>query len=122
MVLKPQRPASLLTSIRCTGTGTGQAALGLITHFGQVVATDASLRQLARARRDATISYVAAAAERMPFQSASVDLITVARALHWLDVERFSEERHLRRATPFNPTLCTAEPGASTESVNARTG
>src|SRR6266496_4940677 len=39
-------------------TGSGQAALGLATHFERVVATDASAAQLAAARRHPRVRYL----------------------------------------------------------------
>lgn len=73
-------------------TGNGQAALGLTPHFDAVVATDASHRQIALARPHPKISYLVAPAEHTPLRDASVDLVTVSLALHWLDLDRFYAE------------------------------
>src|SRR5580704_8188572 len=64
-------------------TGNGQAATELAEHFRAVVATDASRQQLAEAPAHDRIAYVVAAAERSPIASSSVDLVTVAQAIHW---------------------------------------
>jgi SAM-dependent methyltransferase len=75
------------------GTGNGQAALGLADRFRSVVATDISPPQLVvGARLDERIGYVVAAAERPPLADRSVDLVTVALALHWFDLDRFYAE------------------------------
>lgn len=77
------------------GTGNGQAALGLAHDFRIVIATDVSLPQVAAgARRDGRITYVVATAERPPLADGSVDLVTVALALHWFDLDRFYAEVH----------------------------
>lgn len=75
-------------------TGSGQAALMLARHFDAVVATDASATQIENATHAANIEYRVAPAERSEFEDASVDLITVAQALHWFDVAAFYAEAH----------------------------
>ncbi len=70
--------------------GSGQAAAGLAAHFATVVATDAAPAQLAQA--PAGLPRVVALAEAMPLARCSVDAVTVAQALHWLDLERFYAE------------------------------
>lgn len=71
------------------GTGNGQAAVALAELFDDVVATDASSRQIANAELHPRITYVVAPAEEPPLASQSVDLVTVAQALHWFDLPRF---------------------------------
>ncbi|MDX1604759.1 MAG: class I SAM-dependent methyltransferase [Candidatus Competibacterales bacterium] len=73
-------------------TGSGQAALALTRHFTQVVATDASAEQIASAGTHPRIDYRVAPAECSGLETASVDLITVAQALHWFDRSRFYAE------------------------------
>lgn len=74
------------------GSGNGQAALGLAPYFEHVVATDPSEEQLRNAFRHEKVSYCVALAERSCVRPASVDLVTVAQALHWFDPPRFFEE------------------------------
>lgn len=73
-------------------TGTGQAAVGLATHFRQVIATDASAAQVAHAVPHPRVEYAVARAEDCGLDDASVDLVTVAQALHWLELEPFYAE------------------------------
>jgi ubiquinone/menaquinone biosynthesis C-methylase UbiE len=73
-------------------TGNGQAALGLTPHFRRVVATDASDAQLSQARPHDRIDYLVCPAERTPLPGASVDLVTVAQAFHWLELPQFYDE------------------------------
>ncbi len=75
-----------------SATGNGQAAAALRAHFRTVIATDASLRQVALAPRLDRVGYAAARSEASPIASRSIDLITVATALHWLDHEAFYHE------------------------------
>jgi SAM-dependent methyltransferase len=74
------------------GTGNGQAAVALAGFFDEVIATDASASQLAAAEAHPRVTYLIAHAERCPLPAGSVDLITVAQALHWFDLERFYGE------------------------------
>lgn len=71
------------------GTGNGQAALGLAEHFDRVVATDASAEQIRLAVPHQRIEYRAEAAEDVSLDPRSTDLVTVATAAHWFDLERF---------------------------------
>ncbi len=73
-------------------TGNGQAAIGLATRFAHVIATDASEAQLAHAEPHPRIDFRQAAAEASGLDSGSADVVTVAQALHWLDVAAFFEE------------------------------
>ena len=70
-------------------TGNGQAALSLVAHFAQVVASDASPEQLIRSQAHPQIRYLVAEAESPPAEAQGADLVTVAQALHWFDFERF---------------------------------
>ena len=73
-------------------TGSGQAALGLAPHFGQVIASDFSPDQLRHARTHARIGYIVARAESSALRDACIDLVTAAQALHWLDLGAFFAE------------------------------
>lgn len=74
------------------GTGSGQAAVDLTHFFDAVTATDTSAEQLAFAPKHPRIQYIEAPAESVPLDDASVDLITVASALHWFELEAFYAE------------------------------
>ncbi len=67
----------------------------LAPRFDEVVATDASPEQIAAAVPCVGVRYSVAPAEASGLESASVDLVTVAQALHWFDHDRFYAE--LRR-------------------------
>lgn len=74
------------------GTGNGQAAVGLAAHFERVYATDASDDQIAQAIPHAHVDYRVAPAEKSGLADGSVDLVSVAQALHWFDLARFYQE------------------------------
>lgn len=73
-------------------TGTGQAAVPLAKRFGVVLATDASPQQLRSAARDVRVRYAAGLAEAAPVRTGWAGVVTVAQALHWLDLPRFYAE------------------------------
>ena len=73
-------------------TGNGQVATSLAPFFDNVIATDASQSQLAQAKPLFNIEYRMAKAEVSGLSSHSVDLITVAQAIHWFDFEPFFAE------------------------------
>ncbi len=72
--------------------GNGQATIDLVTRFGRIVATDASKEQIASAIPHPNIDYRVAPAEESGLESNSVELITVAQALHWFNLDRFYAE------------------------------
>lgn len=74
------------------GTGNGQCALGLAEHFDRVLATDASAAQLREAMPHPRVEYRLASAEVSGLPPTSVDLVTVAQALHWFDLPSFYAE------------------------------
>lgn len=73
-------------------TGNGQAAVDLAEFFERVVATDASEEQIALAIPHPKVEYRRALAEDSGLESGSVDLVTVATAVHWFDLDRFYAE------------------------------
>lgn len=100
---RPQYPAALYEYLlrHCPArelawdcaTGNGQAALDLARHFPRVIATDLSDTQIRNAAPDPRIEYrILRAEEPLPVADASVDLITVAQAIHWFDLDRFYAE------------------------------
>lgn len=70
-------------------TGNGQSAQELSKYFSQVLATDASTRQIEQATKRKNIIYSVSVAEQTSIETGSVDLVTVAQALHWFDLEKF---------------------------------
>jgi SAM-dependent methyltransferase len=80
------------------GCGSGQASTALAEHFQVVHATDVAPEQIAAARPHARVQYSVAPAEHSGLGAASVDLVTVAQALHWFDVQAFyAEARRVAR-------------------------
>jgi len=72
--------------------GSGQASIDLTAHFEHVIATDASVQQIKAAKPHPKIEYRVASAEASGLPNQSVDLITVAQALHWFNLEAFYAE------------------------------
>jgi SAM-dependent methyltransferase len=79
------------------GCGNGQLSVGLARHFARVVATDASPQQIASAEPHPRVRYAAAPAGASGLAGGSVDLVTVAQAAHWFDLDAFYGE--VRRVT-----------------------
>jgi SAM-dependent methyltransferase len=80
------------------GCGSGQASVALAEHFATVHATDVAAEQIAAAKPHPRIRYAVAPAETSGLADGSVDLVTVAQALHWFDVEAFyAEARRVAR-------------------------
>ncbi len=72
--------------------GTGQVARELSRRFTRVLARDISPEQVEQAPRAANIEYSIGAAEQSGYPDESIDLICVAQALHWFDLEAFFGE------------------------------
>lgn len=73
-------------------TGSGQAAGMLANYFAEVIATDASAAQIKHTVAKDNIRYEVALAEQSGIASTSIDLITVAQALHWFNLDQFATE------------------------------
>ncbi len=99
---RPTYPAALFDWLReqCAthervwdcGCGNGQASVALAAHFMHVHASDASAGQIAHATPHPRVRYAVAPASASGLDDASVDLVTVAQALHWFADERFYDE------------------------------
>lgn len=74
------------------GTGNGQSAVGLANYFEKVYATDPSEQQISNAVSHPKIIYKVEKAENSRLENNSVNIITVAQALHWFDFEKFYSE------------------------------
>ncbi len=70
-------------------TGSGQAAVSLAKYFEVVQATDASSEQLEHAFAHPKVHYSVQSAETANFVAQSFDLVAVAQALHWFDLDTF---------------------------------
>lgn len=73
------------------GTGNGQAAQALATTFKTVLATDISVEQMNNAHKANNILY-SVGGEQTTFPDQSINLVTVAQAIHWFDRTKFYQE------------------------------
>ncbi|MES2780497.1 MAG: class I SAM-dependent methyltransferase [Bacteroidota bacterium] len=74
------------------GTGNGQAAVDLAAYYDNVYASDPSEQQIKHSIQHPNIIYAIENAEQSSLPDQSVDLITVANAMHWFDLDLFYEE------------------------------
>ncbi|MDD5472004.1 MAG: class I SAM-dependent methyltransferase [Sideroxydans sp.] len=74
------------------GAGSGQATVQLASRFEQVLATDISSAQLAAAPAMPNVTARVAPAEDCGLPDYSLDLVTVAQAMHWFDLDTFYAE------------------------------
>ncbi|MDB5813616.1 MAG: Methyltransferase type 11 [Rhodocyclales bacterium] len=74
------------------GCGSGRATQGLSERFVSVIGTDLSAAQIALAPSSRNVRYVVTPAHQSGIASATVDLVTVAQALHWFDLVPFYAE------------------------------
>jgi SAM-dependent methyltransferase len=73
-------------------TGNGQAAICCAKYFARVEATDISAEQIQNSLPHPRVHYSVSPAEQSRFESDSFDLIVVATAVHWFDLEKFYRE------------------------------
>eukprot|EP00057_Strongylocentrotus_purpuratus_P012545 XP_011667019.1 PREDICTED: putative methyltransferase DDB_G0268948 isoform X2 [Strongylocentrotus purpuratus] len=77
------------------GCGSGQFTQSLARHFDRALGFDISEAQIEEAKKHNQFSHVEysiAPAERLPLEDGSVDLLTVASAVHWFDMPAFTRE------------------------------
>ncbi|XP_010246243.1 PREDICTED: putative methyltransferase DDB_G0268948 [Nelumbo nucifera] len=104
------------------GTGSGQSAKSLAGIYKNVVATDTSQEQLAFASKLPNIRYQQTLpimsideVEQQVARQASVDVVTVAQALHWIDLPNFYQQVNwvLKRPHGVIAVWCYIEPEVS---------
>jgi len=101
-----ERLAKISPSLDCAldiGCGTGQLSVLLGEYFKKVVATDASKVQIEQARSHKNVIYYCTSAENSNLPTNSVDLITVAQASHWFNLDRFYAE--VRRIAKYKAVI-----------------
>jgi SAM-dependent methyltransferase len=74
------------------GCGSGRATQGLAERFVSVVGTDLSETQIALATPARDVCYRVAPAHDSGITAGTVDLVTVAQALHWFELDLFYAE------------------------------
>jgi SAM-dependent methyltransferase len=74
------------------GTGNGQAAVGLAAFYNKVIATDPSEQQIRNCLPHEKIDYRLEKAENNSIKPDTVDLLSIANALHWFDFDTFYAE------------------------------
>jgi trans-aconitate 3-methyltransferase len=90
--------------------GTGQATVSLGHRFRKVYGLDSNPSQIEEAICLPNITYKLSRGETLEFDAASIDMITVAQAAHWLDLPRFYDEsrRVLRKDSGTLAVWCYA--------------
>lgn len=76
------------------GCGTGHSSVALAVWANHVVALDPAMLMLEAAEAAHHVRYVAAAAQCLPIQPGTVDMLTAGAVFHWLDGAKFLEEAH----------------------------
>ncbi len=101
------------------GTGNGQAASEIAKYFKKVIATDINVGQIQVAIQKPNIEYRILPAEKTDLLNQSVDMITVAQALHWFNLPNFYAE--VKRVAKKNAVLAAWTYGLfiSTEEIDA---
>jgi SAM-dependent methyltransferase len=74
------------------GCGSGQLSVLLADRFARVIATDASIEQIAHATPHPNVSYVVARAEAGVLADGTVDVAVAAQAAHWFDLPAYYAE------------------------------
>lgn len=103
--------------------GNGQATVDLAERFEKVIGTDASAAQIEQAPPHLRIEWRVAPAERSGIASGTIDLVTMAQALHWVDIPAFFREA--RRVTKAQGVVAVWSYGSirsSDERVDALIG
>ena len=103
--------------------GNGQATVDLAERFDKVIGTDASAAQIEQAPPHARIEWRVAPAERCGIASGTIDLVTMAQALHWVDIPAFFREaRRVAKAEGVVAVWSYGSIRSSDERVDALVG
>lgn len=71
------------------GCGTGMSSVALLALSREVVGVDAAIEMIRHGRRTRGLSYVASAAEALPFRGRPFEIVSACGAIDWVDRERF---------------------------------
>lgn len=131
---RPHYPSSLFSFVAShtphhlrawdVGTGSGQAAVAISEHYARVIATDVSETQLQHAPMKDNITYALTPAymSREELQvivgnEGSIDLVTMAQALHWFDLDSiYPQIKHvLKKPGGVFAAWCYREPSVNPE-------
>jgi Methylase involved in ubiquinone/menaquinone biosynthesis len=74
------------------GCGNGQVSIDLVNFFDEIYATDISENQIRNGFIHKKIQYLVEPSERTSFGNSFFDIICVAQALHWFDLDKFFTE------------------------------
>ena len=95
-------------------TGNGQAAVHLAAHFTTVQASDISESQISHGFQHPAVRYTVSPADSTPYADGAFDLVNVAQALHWFDLDLFWDEvRRVSRPGALFAAYCYAWPSIS---------
>ncbi len=72
--------------------GNGQVSIDLVNFFDELYATDVNENQIVNGFKHNKIHYSVEPSERTSFNNSFFDMICVAQALHWFDLEKFFTE------------------------------
>ncbi|RDD41850.1 putative methyltransferase [Trichoplax sp. H2] len=77
------------------GCGSGISTKQYAPYFNRVIGTDHSATQLDQARQEnqhPNVTFQVSAAETLPFEDNTVDLVVCAQAIHWFNMDQFFAE------------------------------
>ena len=87
--------------------GSGQLTKSLGKVFESVYGFDASAEQIAQTIPAENITYAVAQAESLPLTDNSVDVIVIAQALHWFDIDAFwAEAKRIGKSGSLVAAIC----------------
>jgi ubiquinone/menaquinone biosynthesis C-methylase UbiE len=72
--------------------GSGQATKELSKYYEKVIGVDSSQSQLDYSFKKENITYINSKAEELIFENETIDIITIATGLHWMDIEKTMKE------------------------------
>lgn len=72
--------------------GSGQVSKSLVDYFKRVSASDLNINQIENSYRHPNINYTVQDSEKTNFKDLSFDLVCVAQAMHWFNIDIYFKE------------------------------
>lgn len=90
------------------GCGTGISTKQLVKKSYRIFGCDVDKQMINHAKKDKSITYIPASAEKLPFPKNTFDIVTMFTSFHWFTTKKALKE--IRRVSKPDGSMCIVQP------------